>query len=307
MASSLSVALIGAVWYYDDQLSSVALIAAVCLGACMMVGALIPVQRTQGITPVVMEDDEENEDMLAQPPPRFLKNALFPQAFIAYKPYSLFGESLSHISEEDASMLRRMASNNTTTLMRRNSNHSVMSTATAATSTSALMASGSVPITMYGTTTHQTWRRPSIMHPPPLTETMSSAEMALLPLPPRDTPMSVLLLKLSNGPLDQVVQWQIQSMSLSSLLLGVVQGMMNTLLFIYLYKVLDLPMWITALVGSVDILTSLFVRMAAPWVMKQQRMHFLASLSHSIFFFFSVTSGSQSSQLPCHLLSCMQF
>jgi hypothetical protein len=37
-------------------------------------------------------------------------------SYICYKPYSLFGEELSHISEEDASMLQRMATTNSASI-----------------------------------------------------------------------------------------------------------------------------------------------------------------------------------------------
>ncbi|KAI9272891.1 hypothetical protein BDA99DRAFT_556487 [Phascolomyces articulosus] len=271
--------------------------------------------------------------------PRFLKNAMFfqpPQHYYndslmhPYKPYSLFGEPLSHISEEDASMLRRMASSNSNQLMRHNSNQSINSTTTT-TSTAALAASGSVPIAVYGSTNTATttqhpldffssaWRRYNSISqqqqqqqpqtqqqhgnlPPNVNvnsaavttthshhsqqqsyyyqqqqqlqqqqqqlQLASSMDLSLLPLPPNNTPMSVLLLLHVDGGgtvVDQLIQWQIQSMSLTTLMLGVIYGMMNTLLFIYLYQVLDLSMWMIGLAAMVPVLSDFLVHSSARW------------------------------------------
>ena len=299
VVSAISLMSIGCAsyWWFDDDLDPLLLSCTLLMGSFGMCVVLLFMQH-YGLGQLECIDDNEENPVMA---PRFLKNAvLFPHCDIPYKPYSLFGEPLSHISEEDASALQRMTSSNTTAqLMRHNSNHSVNSTSTTA-SAAALAASGSVPITMYGSTnTTMTsasqaldlfWhRRNSLIYQqqqqyqhsslPPNTNTAtagdlcSSAELSLLPLPPHDTSMSVLLLLqnmpaqlVANPTTDAMIQWQIQSMSLTTLILGIVYGMMNPMLFIYLHDVLDLPMWVVGIAAMIPVLSDVIVHASARWV-----------------------------------------
>ncbi|KAI8145367.1 hypothetical protein BJV82DRAFT_535509 [Fennellomyces sp. T-0311] len=299
---ALALLSIGCISYWCNL--SYVLIGTALVGCGMLCITSALIYRHSGLAQLdyMAEDYDEDYDEMAAP--RFLKNALFmPQNYYndplihAYKPYSLFGEPLSHISEEDASMLRRMASSNSQ-LMRHNSSHSINSTTTTA-SGAALAASGSVPITMYGSTNTTTtqhpldffssaWRRhnsitqqqqpqlpPNVnvnAHqqppaPPQPEQLTSSAELSLLPLPPHKTPMSVLLLLHVDGGTfsDQMIQWQIQSMALTTLMLGIIFGMMNTMLFIYLYQVLDLSMWVLGVAGMVPVLSEMAVHLSARW------------------------------------------
>ncbi|CDH55257.1 predicted protein [Lichtheimia corymbifera JMRC:FSU:9682] len=288
-------------WWFDDDLNPWLLSCTLLMGSIGMCVVLLFMHH-YGLGQLECMDDNEENPVMA---PRFLKNAvLFPHCDIPYKPYSLFGEPLSHISEEDASALQRMTSSNTTAqLMRHNSNHSVNSTSTTA-SAAALAASGSVPITMYGSTnttmtsTSQAldlfWhRRNSLFYQqqqqqyqqqslPPNTNTAmasdlcSSAELSLLPLPPHDTSMSVLLLlqnmpaQLVASPTDAMIQWQIQSMSLTTLILGIVHGMINPMLFIYLCDVLDLSMWVVGLAAMIPVLADIIVHASARWQRREE-------------------------------------
>ncbi|KAI7859525.1 hypothetical protein BDC45DRAFT_496280 [Circinella umbellata] len=96
--------------------------------------------------------------------------------------------------------------------------------------------------------------------------------------------MSVLLsLHVDDGGtmVDQLIQWQIQSMSLTTLMLGVIYGMMNTLLFIYLYQVLDLSMWMIGLAAMAPVFTEIFVHITAQWWIPQFTITVTTTIAHA--------------------------
>lgn len=76
----------------------------------------------------------------------------------------------------------------------------------------------------------------------------------------------VLLLRLGDGV--EAQQWQIQSILLSGFLLGAVYGMMNSVLFVYLFGVLRLDLWVLGVVGMTHVLMDSLVHLSARWVKK---------------------------------------
>ncbi|KAI8137748.1 hypothetical protein BJV82DRAFT_524620 [Fennellomyces sp. T-0311] len=160
-----------------------------------------------------------------------------PPATYFYKPYCLFNEQLSHISEEDASMLQRMASNANTQLPFRSSSHYWANTTTASTTAHNL----------YDDNDHHLFAE------------MPSLQLALLPSPPSETPMLVLPIALTSSfnfadPEDEEPDaWPVYSLMLTVFLAGIGSAMMNALLYIYLHDGLGLPMHLIGIIGMVSV------------------------------------------------------
>lgn len=172
-----------------------------------------------------------------------------------YKPYSLFGEQLSHISEEDASMLQRMATTNNSVSIRPLPRHASIA--------------GSE------SSNHNDHPFYAVVYPP--FNSPPSFELARLPYPPPLSPIIVLITFVPgycqqhddeyHYPLTtyhhQPSKWIVKSFICSMFSLGIVFGMTQTLLFPYLHDLLDFPMHIIGIIGLImivaDLLASLLV------------------------------------------------
>jgi hypothetical protein len=249
------------------------------------------------------------------------KHALQPtetsSSYIYYKPYSLFGERLSHISEEDASMLQRITTTNNSVSIRplprpasvcsgsshfTNSttnyyNQHLSSTTAAAAETeyedSACffhpIISSNHPSTVFHPSQHlnQYQINYELENSPP------SFELARLPYPPVQSPVVVLIALIPgynknhpsyhlNSQLPNTVEeeyyhqcsiaahhyqqqskWILKSFICSILCLGIVFGMTQSLLYIYLHEILKFPMHLIGAIGlttiSADLLASKLV------------------------------------------------
>ncbi|ORZ02247.1 hypothetical protein BCR43DRAFT_559235 [Syncephalastrum racemosum] len=197
------------------DLDAVYIASGVCL--LMAIVILVGIATAGGLVVQPNNDDDTYEQGL---PPTFLKNAATHNTF-NYKPYSLFGEPLSHISEEDSIMVGR--SQYAPSLLRRDSHQSACSI-------------NSVTTTMsyyheYGAThTSYPHRYPTNAQP-----TLSSAkDLAMLPMPPPHAPLATLGLPRQVGP--TTLPWQLHSMSVSALLLGIIYGLINGLLPVFLVE-----------------------------------------------------------------------
>ncbi|CEG73989.1 hypothetical protein RMATCC62417_09266 [Rhizopus microsporus] len=129
---------------------------------------------------------------------------------IIYKPYHVFGEHLSHISEEDASMLQRMA------------------------------------------TTHSKYTS--------IIDQYASFDLVRLPHPPASSASIVLMssLKISCSHEEDAQEKRVaRSMQISFLCLGIVRGMTQSVIYLFLYDKLKMPTYIIGAVGSMEIFSSL--------------------------------------------------
>ncbi|CEP17548.1 hypothetical protein [Parasitella parasitica] len=186
--------------------------------------------------------------------PLLLKNALYLTAdqnnVAAYRPYSIFGEQLSHISEEDASQLDRMFTredslrpidsydSNAASFYSRNSYMSSSAIASAVDESANYL----LPMT-----------------PIP---TLPANALALLPLPTPTDPLVAFFAcmrpnlqntddELVGGyyygqqpPQNQKInQWKTQTLSVTMLLLGIANALMGTFLFVYVYSLMEMSIY----------------------------------------------------------------
>ena len=129
---------------------------------------------------------------------------------VIYKPYHIFGEHLSHISEEDASMLQRM------------------------------------------TTTHSKYTS--------IIDQYASFDLVRLPYPPASSASIVLMssLKISRSHEEDAQEKRVaRFMQISFLCLGIVRGMTQSVIYLFLYDKLKMPTYIIGAVGSMETLSSL--------------------------------------------------
>lgn len=220
-------------------------------GACLLVAfvILVGIATAGGLVVQPNNDDDTYEQGL---PPSFLKNAATHNTF-NYKPYSLFGEPLSHISEEDSLMVGR--SQYTPSLLRRDSHQSTCS-------------ANSVTTTMsyyheYGAThTSYPHRYPTNAQP-----SLSSAkDLAMLPMPPPHAPLATLGLPRQVGP--TTLPWQLHSMSVSALLLGLIYGLINALLPVFLVEGLALDPIYCGLALMLPLVADVVLHVTVHWVMR---------------------------------------
>ncbi|OAD77348.1 hypothetical protein PHYBLDRAFT_164266 [Phycomyces blakesleeanus NRRL 1555(-)] len=235
--------------------------------------------------------------------PFFLKNALQPTDTRTsagpnssiynplYQPYSLFGEQLSHISEEDASLLQRMASPQS--LMRNpsiSSHYSYGSTLSQPNlqQQQQQQQNGLFPENAYLNTNPSNNGQSIEMSFTVLP--VSSLDLALIPNPCPEDPMGVLVMLrhpedyfpynyLTNLPL----QWRIQSVLLSMLLLGIASGMLGSLLPIYLYRGLGMPLWLVCVGASVQVMCVFVVYTTIGWWIRNCSPMLLSSCVHGFF------------------------
>ncbi|KAI9314537.1 hypothetical protein BX666DRAFT_1967627 [Dichotomocladium elegans] len=191
------------------------------------------------------------------PPPRY-----------TYKPYCLFNEQLSHISEEDASMLQRTSSQNNTIKA------PPESIASGGTTTATIDTPFRSSSQYWANTTTASTTANNIQQCDDLFAAMPSLQLALMPSPPPETPMIVLPVAcLSNLPLhlngndmpddcsddddddlqqDRATTWSVYSLLATIFLIGSATTMMNSLAYIYLHDGLGLPMHVIGMIGMVS-------------------------------------------------------
>ncbi|CDS08039.1 hypothetical protein LRAMOSA01988 [Lichtheimia ramosa] len=193
-----------------------------------------------------------------------------------YKPYNLFHEQLSHISEEDASMLQQMASQHDTvkalqeeTMTTEDETATTTSSHDAPLSPSARGQSDEPTFrssSQYWATTTMAATSASTtandIHTDAIFDAMPSLQLALMPSPPPETPMLILpVAMVPNGffetddDLDDErcrQRWPVCSLLVTVFSMGTVSAMMNALLYIYLHDGLGLPMHMIGIVGMVS-------------------------------------------------------
>ncbi|GAA5807186.1 hypothetical protein MFLAVUS_000541 [Mucor flavus] len=223
-------------------------------------------------------------------------------SYIYYKPYSLFGEHLSNISEEDASMLQRMTTTNSTSIR----------PLPASLHSSCLSQNLEDAPTPY----HHSY------HPMPYTPPISrnnnvpihfidenlppSFELARLPYPPPEAPIVVLITffpgyyqnhqysrhshNVSPQEEDyyhlhcyhQQSKWILKSFMSSLFCLGVVYGMTQSLLYIYLHDTLNLPMHLVGIIGLIMIAADLLASKLVIWIIQRFQLYVIIASAHII-------------------------
>lgn len=197
-------------------------------------------------------------DISEEQAPLLLKNALHLTAdqnsisFPSYRPYSIFGEQLSHISEEDASQLDRIFTNTEDSLRHVNSYDSTSS--------------------FYSGLHHHYSRHNNNDEEHHLSmtiiPTVPSNALALLPLPTPTDPLVAFFSWMrpeqdnlqddllvhpyyyysnnQNNAMAKINNWKTQTLSLTLLLLGIGYTLLNTFLFIYVYTILQVSIYMIA-------------------------------------------------------------
>lgn len=197
--------------------------------------------------------------------------------FIYYKPYSLFGEHLSNISEEDASMVQRMTTTHSTSIR-------------------------PLPANSIQSSSSRMYRLP---YTPPIScnnhnipiqfvqeQLPASFELARLPYPPPEAPSLVLITffpgyyqKQTVPPVvqpqeeeyyylhcyQQQSRWILKSFMSSLFCLGVVFGLTQSLLFLYVHDTLQLPMHFVGVVGFMMVCADLLASEFVLWVSKREK------------------------------------
>ncbi|KAI7889839.1 uncharacterized protein EV154DRAFT_423113 [Mucor mucedo] len=198
-------------------------------------------------------------DISEEQAPLLLKNALHLTAdqnsisFPSYRPYSIFGEQLSHISEEDASQLDRMFTNTEDSLRHVDSYDST-------------------PSFYSGLHHHYSSRNNNNDEEHHLSmtiiPTVPSNALALLPLPTPTDPLVAFFPWMrpeqdnlqddllvhpyygynnhQNNAMAKINNWKTQTLSLTLLLLGIGYTLLNTFLFIYVYTILQVSIYMIA-------------------------------------------------------------
>ncbi|KAL9537278.1 hypothetical protein MBANPS3_011919 [Mucor bainieri] len=195
-------------------------------------------------------------DISDEQAPLLLKNALFLTAdqnnLVAYRPYSIFGEQLSHISEEDASQLDRMFTREDSLRPM----DSYDSNAPSFYSRNSYM-SGRSGLQTDPEDTNANYLSMTLV------PTVPANALALLPLPTPTDPLVAFFScmrpnqettddALVGGyyygqpqPQNQKVnQWKTQTLAVTMLLLGIANALLNTFLFVYVYSFMEMSIYI---------------------------------------------------------------
>ncbi|KAI8375803.1 hypothetical protein BD560DRAFT_391946 [Blakeslea trispora] len=272
--------------FIHDQYLNSLLIAIFILGMALLV--LISIGGWVLIEPADPTELDINEEQA----PLLLKNALHLTAdqysqFPLYKPYSIFGEQLSHISEEDASQLDRMFTNTDESLRHVTSYNSV-----------------DAPSFYSRTSDMMFYRHQGIEDDTLLNESapvVSSYALALLPLPtPTDPLVAALRLCQSADDLDQelmqdgyyqqnsnnyalakVNHWKTQTLSLTLFLLGMGYALINAFLLVYIYSVLEISISMISCLIIVHLLSETMVAwMVEKWFFHRLRLTLVTTCIH---------------------------
>lgn len=193
-------------------------------------------------------------DISEEQAPLLLKNALYLTAdqnnLVTYRPYSIFGEQLSHISEEDASQLDRLFTREDSLRPM----DSYDSNAPSFYSRYSYMSGSVVAAGQEENANHLSMT---------LVPTVPANALALLPLPtPTDPLIAFFACMRSNqentddelvgsyyygqqqSQNQKVNQWKTQTLSVTMLLLGISNALLNTFLFVYVYSFMEMSMYI---------------------------------------------------------------
>ncbi|KAI8368026.1 hypothetical protein EDC96DRAFT_441621 [Choanephora cucurbitarum] len=216
-------------------------------------------------------------DINQEQAPLLLKNALHlttdpSNQFQLYKPYSIFGEQLSHISEEDASQLDRMFTNTDESLRHVTSYNSIDAPS------------------FYSRNSDTLFYRPpvddTVLNEPTI---ISSYALALLPLPsPTDPLVAAVRLCQSPDDLDQALMqdgyyqqnsnnyalvkmyyWKTQALCLTLFLLGMGYTLINAFLLVYVYSVLDISISMISCLIIVHLISEVVVT----WIVEKWFFH----------------------------------
>ncbi|KAL7322950.1 hypothetical protein PS15p_210917 [Mucor circinelloides] len=195
-------------------------------------------------------------DISDEQAPLLLKNALFLTAdqnnLATYRPYSVFGEQLSHISEEDASQLDRMFTREDSLRLM----DSYDSNAPSFYSRNSYLSASALQMDPEDTNANYLSMT--------LVPTVPANALALLPLPtPTDPLVAFFSCMRSNAdntddelvvggyyygqpqPQNQKVnQWKTQTLAVTMLLLGIASALINTFLFVYVYSFMEMSIYI---------------------------------------------------------------
>lgn len=176
------------------------------------------------------------------------QNSLY---YPTYKPYSIFGEQLSHISEEDASQLDRM-------LTAEDSLRHVSSYDSNAPSFYSRRTVANEELHHY----YSRYTEEQVVDENQEQSTVHVYALALLPLPSVTDPLIALLSKRddeetdeelfprnyyyynqqqqqNNPQLMKIKNWKMTTLDITLLALGITKALLNTFLFIYVYSILD--------------------------------------------------------------------
>lgn len=303
LASALMA--IGIGWSLDDDHDFDTLMGSVLMGSVLLF--LLSLSTTVspadpallGLTTLecdgarIQDVEEREEEEVDHVMPLLQKQPLDerPPSPRCYKPYCLFNERLSHISEEDASMLRRMASISNTHVSYKQQRPSSIC------SSSSLDTEAHSVVTFRNEEQHQTaaddddpccypssryyWVATTandIRHEDIFTD-MPSLQLALFPCPSPETPMIVLAPLLASpfcqlsatedlftGDASSHNRWSAWSLSVTVSLLGLAAAMMNALLYLYLHDGLGLPMHLVGLVGMITVASKVAAKPVVHWV-----------------------------------------
>lgn len=283
-------------WFLDDDHDFDTLMVTTLVGSVILF-LLSLSTNVQAADHGLLLDVSENEEIDETSP--LVKHSMHPaetsSSYVCYKPYSLFGEQLSHISEEDASMLQRIATINSL---------SIKPPPKASLRSSFL--------SFYAEDVPKQYSNPQMSRSNncpiyPLNETSPpSFELARLPYPPPEAPAVVLIALFpvyqQNGQYrnsqstaqylpnllqqeeehyylqcslethqhyQQRSRWILKSFISSILCLGVVYGMTQSLVYLYLHDTLGLPMHMIGIIGLISIAAELLADVLAIQVRNQ--------------------------------------
>ncbi|CAO0796504.1 unnamed protein product [Mucor circinelloides] len=195
-------------------------------------------------------------DISDEQAPLLLKNALFLTAdqnnLVTYRPYSVFGEQLSHISEEDASQLDRMFTREDSLRLM----DSYDSNAPSFYSRNSYLSASALQMDPEDTNANYLSMT--------LVPTVPANALALLPLPTPTDPLVAFFSCMRSNPDNtddelvvggyyygqpqlqnqKVNQWKTQTLAVTMLLLGIANALINTFLFVYVYSFMEMSIYI---------------------------------------------------------------
>lgn len=191
-----------------------------------------------------------------------------------YRPYCLFNEQLSHISEEeDSSQLQRVASDASA----RQYANSTIEEEESATATAAA-AVAEIPDIESVCSSGQYWAANTTasttannIHDDELFNFVPSLPLVLFPSPTPESPMIALAATVLAFPDDEPDTGPMFVICLltTMALLGIASAAVNALMYIYLHDNLGLPMHLVGLVGMLDIAAHVAARHLVRWVREE--------------------------------------
>ncbi|KAG1140378.1 hypothetical protein G6F37_000867 [Rhizopus arrhizus] len=218
------------------------------------------------------------------------QNSLY---YPTYKPYSIFGEQLSHISEEDANQLDRM-------LTAEDSLRHVSSYDSNAPSFYSRRTAANEELHRY----YSRYTEEQVMDENQEPSTVHVYALALLPLPSVTDPLIALLSKQddeetdeelfprnyyyynhqqqqNNPQLMKLKNWKMTTLDITLLLLGITKAMLNTFLFIYVYSILDFSIMDISFLIIAHIASEMVVHfIIEKWYIHKLNLTLITTLTH---------------------------